>query len=178
MTNSPITTDSTAAAPGAPGEQAFWSRSSKDGIGTAYHTGCRLWFTLSRGVISEIYCPTFLGRPIGSAMPLCWSHAEYLSLVRSSRDGRVFDRIEPAFDRYVVGGKRDSACEIWTFRHRTRRVPAGRTLRLILQTSATVHWTTDQWANTGKGDTAAAALGDLHFFDLPTAELPAGAHAE
>jgi glucoamylase len=58
MTNSPLATDSTAAAPGAPGEQAFWSRSSKDGIGTAYHTGCRLWFTLSRGVISEIYCPT------------------------------------------------------------------------------------------------------------------------
>jgi glucoamylase len=76
----------------------------------------------------------FLGRPSGSAMPLCWSHAEYLSLVRSSRDGRVFDRIEPAFERYVVGGKRDSASEIWTFRHRTRRVPAGRTLRLILQT--------------------------------------------
>ena len=120
----------------------------------------------------------FYGRPSGSAMPLCWSHAEYLSLVRSSRDGRVFDRIEPAFERYVVKGKRDSAYEIWTFRHRTRRVPVGRTLRLILQTSATVHWTTDQWANIGKSDTVAAGLGDLHFFDLPTAELPAGTHTE
>ncbi|MEA2540258.1 MAG: glucoamylase, partial [Acidobacteriaceae bacterium] len=120
----------------------------------------------------------FYGRPSGSAMPLCWSHAEYLSLVRSSRDGRVFDRIEPAFERYVAGGKRDSAYEMWTFRHRTRRVPAGRTLRLILQTSATVHWTTDHWANIGNSDTVAAALGDLHFFDLPTAELPAGAHTE
>jgi glucoamylase len=120
----------------------------------------------------------FYGRPSGSAMPLCWSHAEYLSLVRSSRDGRVFDRIESAFERYVVGGKRDSAYEMWTFRHRTRRVPVGRTLRLILQTSATVHWTTDHWANIGNSDTVAAALGDLHFFDLPTAELPAGAHTE
>jgi glucoamylase len=98
----------------------------------------------------------FYGRPSGSAMPLCWSHAEYLSLVRSSRDGRVFDRIESAFERYVVGGKRDSAYEMWTFRHRTRRVPVGRTLHLILQTSATVHWTTDHWANIGNRDTVAA----------------------
>jgi len=66
----------------------------------------------------------FYGRPSGSAMPLWWSHAEYLSLVRSRRDGRVFDRIEPASERYVVGGKRDGAYEMWTFRHRTRRVPA------------------------------------------------------
>jgi len=44
------------------------------------------------------------GKPSGSAMPLCWSHAEYLSLVRSRRDGRVFDRVESAFQRYVVGG--------------------------------------------------------------------------
>src|ERR1700731_3056919 len=58
MKNSPLATPSTVAPPGAPGAKAFWSRSSKDGIGTAYHTGCRLWFTLSQGVISEIYCPT------------------------------------------------------------------------------------------------------------------------
>jgi glucoamylase len=85
------------------------------------------------------------GRPSGSAMPLCWSHAEYISLVRSRRDGQVFDRVEWAFQRYVAGGKRDSSHEMWTFRHRTRRVPAGRTLRLIVQAPATVHWTNDDW---------------------------------
>jgi hypothetical protein len=58
MKNSQLATRSNLAAPGAPGAQAFWSRSSKDGIGTAYHTGRRLWFTLSQGVVSEIYCPT------------------------------------------------------------------------------------------------------------------------
>ncbi|HUC83647.1 MAG TPA: glycoside hydrolase family 15 protein, partial [Candidatus Acidoferrales bacterium] len=41
------------------------------------------------------------GRPTGAAMPLCWSHAEYISLVRSRRDGVCFDRVEPAFQRYV-----------------------------------------------------------------------------
>jgi glucoamylase len=120
----------------------------------------------------------FHGRPCGSAMPLCWSHAEYLSLVRSRRDGRVFDRIEPAFERYGAQGRRDSAYEMWTFRQRTRRVPAGRTLRLIVQTAATAHWTTDDWSNIGKNDTVATSFGDLHFLDLPTAELPAGTRVE
>ncbi len=41
------------------------------------------------------------GGPTGAAMPLCWSHAEYVSLVRSRHDGVCFDRIEPAFNRYV-----------------------------------------------------------------------------
>ncbi len=26
-------------------------------MGTAYHTSCRLWFTLSHGIINEIYYP-------------------------------------------------------------------------------------------------------------------------
>jgi glucoamylase len=58
MKNSTFATPSSVTPPGAPGAQAFWSRSSKDGIGTGYHTSCRLWFTLCQGVISEIYCPT------------------------------------------------------------------------------------------------------------------------
>ena len=42
------------------------------------------------------------GSATGAAMPLCWSHAEYISLVRSHHDGVCFDRVEPAFQRYVV----------------------------------------------------------------------------
>jgi glucoamylase len=118
------------------------------------------------------------GRPSGSAMPLCWSHAEYLSLVRSRRDGQVFDRVDPAFQRYVVGGKRDSSHEIWTFRHRTQLVPAGRTLRLILQAPAKVRWTSDGWANSTETETASAGFQQLFFVDLPTANLTEGAQVE
>jgi len=32
--------------------------SSAEGLGTAYSGSCRLWFTLSHGIINEIYCPT------------------------------------------------------------------------------------------------------------------------
>ena len=30
------------------------------------------------------------GGPTGSAIPLCWAHAEYISLVRSHKDGVCF----------------------------------------------------------------------------------------
>src|SRR5207247_7423198 len=42
---------------GAPGIEPRWTRSSKEGIGTAYHTGCRVWFTLSHGIVNELYYP-------------------------------------------------------------------------------------------------------------------------
>src|SRR5256886_482679 len=46
-----------ASAFGAPGIEPRWTSSEKEGVGTAYHTSCRLWFTLSHGIINEIYYP-------------------------------------------------------------------------------------------------------------------------
>ena len=43
----------------------------------------------------------FLGRPTGSAMPLMWAHAEYVKLLRSVSDGRVFDLIPEVANRYL-----------------------------------------------------------------------------
>ena len=42
---------------GAPGSPPGWTSSAKEGIGTAYHTSCRVWFTLSHGIINEIHYP-------------------------------------------------------------------------------------------------------------------------
>ncbi len=42
---------------GAPGVEPRWTRSTKEGIGTAYHTSCRVWFTLSHGIVNELYYP-------------------------------------------------------------------------------------------------------------------------
>ena len=44
-------------APGAPGIEPRWTSSAKDGVGTAYHSSSRVWFTLSHGIINEIYFP-------------------------------------------------------------------------------------------------------------------------
>jgi GH15 family glucan-1,4-alpha-glucosidase len=41
------------------------------------------------------------GGPTGSAMPLCWAHAEYVTLVRSHKDGVCFDRIEPVYQQQL-----------------------------------------------------------------------------
>ena len=43
---------------GAPGIEPRWTSSAKEGLGTAYHTSCRVWFTLSHGIVNEIYYPT------------------------------------------------------------------------------------------------------------------------
>ena len=52
-----MTNDHSDIAPGAPGIEPRWTSSAKEGVGTAYHTSCRLWFTLSHGIINEIYYP-------------------------------------------------------------------------------------------------------------------------
>ncbi len=47
---------------GGPGIAPRWTHSAKDVVGTAYSTPSRIWFTVSGGVLSEIYYPT-IDRP-------------------------------------------------------------------------------------------------------------------
>src|ERR1043166_2354420 len=47
---------------GHPGIAPRWTSSSKEGVGTAYSTASRVWFTLSHGIVNEIYYPT-IDRP-------------------------------------------------------------------------------------------------------------------
>ena len=49
------------------------------------------------------------GQPEGSAVPLVWAHAEYLKLLRSAVDGKVFDRIDPVYQRYCDAGRAEEA---------------------------------------------------------------------
>src|SRR5260370_25388162 len=46
------------AATGAPGIVPRWSRSAKDAVCTAYSSVSRVWFTVSAGILNEIYYPT------------------------------------------------------------------------------------------------------------------------
>ncbi len=117
------------------------------------------------------------GQPTGAAMPLCWSHAEYISLVRSRHDGVCFDRIEPAFARYVAKPA-PFRHEIWSLRHPLRRMAPRQTLRILLRAQAEIIWTTDGWAAKNSQAMARNDTFDLWFADLPTASLPAGAVVE
>lgn len=58
MTSSPNKT----LAFGAPGIEPRWTSSSKEGVGTAYHTASQVWFTISHGILNEVYFPT-IDRP-------------------------------------------------------------------------------------------------------------------
>jgi glucoamylase len=117
------------------------------------------------------------GHPTGAAMPLCWSHAEYVTLVRSRHDGVCFDRVEPAFQRYVAKPV-PSRHEIWSLRHPLRRVPKGKVVRLILPAESVVAWSTDGWSTTTT--CAANKIGELNvwYTDLPTETLPGGSVVE
>ena len=43
---------------GQPGIPPRWTRSAKDAVGTAYADSSRVWFTIARGILNEVYFPT------------------------------------------------------------------------------------------------------------------------
>ena len=43
--------------PGWPGISARWTSSAKDGVGAALSERSRVWFTISHGIVNEIYYP-------------------------------------------------------------------------------------------------------------------------
>lgn len=115
----------------------------------------------------------FLGRPAGSAMPLVWAHAEYLKLVRSLKDARVYDMPPQTRDRYVVR-KTTSSLRSWRFNQKLRLLTAGCMLRIELLAAARIHWTLDDWRTSTDSDTKPSGLG-THFVDIETSALMAGA---
>ena len=56
------TLENSPAASGAPGIPPRWTYSAKDVVGTAYSAASSVWYTISDGVMSEVYYPT-LDRP-------------------------------------------------------------------------------------------------------------------
>ena len=56
------TSDGDGQAFGQPGIKPFWTSSAKEGVGTAYAASSMVWFTISHGILNEIYYPT-IDRP-------------------------------------------------------------------------------------------------------------------
>jgi glucoamylase len=105
-----------------------------------------------------------LGAPGGSAVPLVWAHAEYLKLLRSARDGKVFDRVDPVYERYCEpeGRKRlRRNLEIYTRRRPIQKVTAGDALRILDADRFEVVWSIDGWKSTHR--TASQERGTAGF---------------
>jgi glucoamylase len=115
----------------------------------------------------------FNGRPTGGAMPLVWAHAEYVKLVRSLRDGVVFDMPDAPYERYVRHNVQ-ARHAIWSPTNRTQLMRAGRTLRIQTMRPALVHWSCDGWHATR--DTTSREFGALRIWvaDLETTALAIG----
>jgi glucoamylase len=112
------------------------------------------------------------GGPTGAAIPLVWAHAEYIKLVRSLADNRVFELIEPVRARYAAGRSRAEApIEIWTHKRPVEAIPRGRRLRVIAGTPFTLQWS----AHDGRESRTAATSTSLGvwYVDIPAAESAA-----
>jgi glucoamylase len=106
------------------------------------------------------------GRPTGAAMPLVWAHAEYLTLLRSVADGRVYDFLPHVAERYIEGRRNHAPIEFWKFDRYAPRLQAGHTLRIQAPGSFVLRWTTDEWQNIHDTPARATALG-ISYVDLP-----------
>jgi glucoamylase len=89
-----------------------------------------------------------IGAPAGSAVPLVWAHAEYLKLLRSAVDGKVFDRIEAVYQRYSEPAGRSrlhNHLEVYSLHRPIQKIAAGDTLRILDEAKFDVIWSCDGW---------------------------------
>ncbi|MCG3117744.1 MAG: glycoside hydrolase family 15 protein [Candidatus Manganitrophus sp. SA1] len=111
----------------------------------------------------------FKGRPTGSAMPLMWAHAEYIKLLRSARDGQVFDRIPVVAERYL-GRKGRKDLEVWKFNRRIRSAKGGKTLRIQAPAPFRLRWTLDEWKTLRDTDAKGTGVG-IYYVDIGVSKL-------
>lgn len=114
----------------------------------------------------------FLGRPAGAAMPLMWAHAEYAKLLRSARDGAVFDLI-PCVAEYYLTGRERPRLDIWKFNRQVRHVAAGTRIRILSPVAFRLRWSTNGWQDQQDTDATGTHLG-ISCVDLPAEDLKEG----
>lgn len=101
----------------------------------------------------------WFGLPTSSAVPLAWAHAEYVKLVRSVSDGRVFDLIEPVHARYAAQPRRSATVEIWSANRRLASIARGQTLRILGGAPFDVAWTATDWEERQQRASTGTAFG-------------------
>ncbi|WP_345933721.1 glycoside hydrolase family 15 protein [Granulicella sp. WH15] len=114
----------------------------------------------------------FYGKSAGSAQPLVWAHAEYLKLLRSVSDGKIFDQVSVVAERYLAEKRTfRSRIEIFQQTRRISAMVAGLTLRVLDPNRFRVLYTTDGWAT--HSTLESHAVGRFGFVvDIPTPSKP------
>ncbi|MDD2722124.1 MAG: glycoside hydrolase family 15 protein [Gallionella sp.] len=113
-----------------------------------------------------------LGKPSGSAMPLVWTHSEFIKLYFSRKLGYPVDRPAATWQRYQ--GKRPALShETWGPRYHPSKLRQGNRLTISLKEQAVVHWGINGWKNTQDIATKNTGLG-VWVAELPVTHLKAG----
>jgi glucoamylase len=118
------------------------------------------------------------GRPSGSAMPLLWSHAEFLKLLIAREDRRPIELLQAVEQRYRVSGDQYDARQAAAWHWRTE-VPVlqheiGRALLIEDRSAFTLHFGFDGWQRVEERAASAQPFG-LWAVRLSAAELAGAA---
>ena len=106
-------------------------------------------------------------------MPLVWAHSEYLKLVRSLDEGKVFDTPPETVLRYIQE-KTESPLIIWRFNHQIKALPSNKTLRIETLATAQLRWSIDKWQTSQEEISRDSGFG-VHIIDLARNKLVEGA---
>lgn len=91
-------------APGWPGIPARWTSSAKSGVGTANSGANTTWFTISHGILNEIYYPRMDHAMIRDMELIITDGAAFFS--EEKRDtAHSIDRVDPVAPAYIVTNK-------------------------------------------------------------------------
>lgn len=114
----------------------------------------------------------YKGHSTGAAKPLVWAHAEYISLLRSIKDGQVYAKPRQAIERYLEK-KTQAVFAVWSMHQQLQQMPQGKKLRIQLFAKAKIRWSLDGWATVHENSTKTNEL-NVHYVDLPTENMQAG----
>ncbi len=107
------------------------------------------------------------GGPTGSANPLLWAHSEYIRLLRSSIDGKVFDLIPEVAARYV-DGTAPHEVEFWLPKHPIREARKGHTVRICAPEPFRLRWSADNWKSWKDTESRATGIGGEYLDVAPS----------
>jgi glucoamylase len=100
----------------------------------------------------------FFGEHSGSAMPLVWTHSEYIKLCYFIKEKKVFDMSSHAKEQYI-NKKIKSEFVLWRFSWTCENIPKNKKLRIEVMASASVRWSLDNWKRSIDTETHDTRLG-------------------
>ncbi|EFB40915.1 MULTISPECIES: glycoside hydrolase family 15 protein [Parachlamydia] len=106
----------------------------------------------------------FNGHSTGAAKPLVWAHGEYISLLRSIKENRIFTMPPQTFHRYIEQ-KQASTHTIWRFDFPVTAMQQEKTLRIQTDAPMIVRWTEDEWVSYQEQSSQMSNLG-VSYVDI------------